>query len=70
MGRQLINIEEFGDNEVRIELAGQGHYVSKKTLGKWIKEHSKELATEMSRNMDYPVVKPNKNLAVTVIACS
>ena len=67
MKKQLIDIEEFNDNEVRIELCGQGHYILKQDLNKWIKANSKKIALEMYRNMRMPPVSLTKTLAVLTI---
>jgi len=46
----LINIDQWGEQEVRIELAGNGHYILKENLEEWIKDHAFQIALEMTRN--------------------
>jgi hypothetical protein len=47
---KLIQIDQWGENEVRIELAGNGHYVPRKSVENWIKKHAFEISLEMTRN--------------------
>lgn len=51
MEKQLIKITSWNEYEIRIELSGQGHYVPKEDIGKFIKEHANDIALEVQRNL-------------------
>lgn len=51
MEKQLINITEWGKNEVRVEIFGNGNYIPKKDIAQWIKKNADRIATEVSSNI-------------------
>jgi hypothetical protein len=52
MEKQLINITEWNEHEVRIELLGNGNYIPKEKIHEWVKENADRIALEISRNIN------------------
>lgn len=52
MEKQLINITDWNEREVRIELFGNGHYILKEDVSKFIKDRASDIALEVTKNME------------------
>lgn len=51
MDKQLINITDWNEYEVRIEICGNGNYILKEDVGKWIRENAELIAMEVAYNL-------------------
>ena len=49
--KNLLNIQDWNEREVRIELSGNGHYVLKENLTKFIKDKALEISLEIQKNI-------------------
>lgn len=47
MKNQILNIEEWNEHEIRIEISGNGHYIRKEDLTKFIRKNALILALEI-----------------------
>ena len=52
MSKQLINIIEWNDMEVRVEIFGNGHYILKEHIGDWIRENVDRIVAEVNSNIE------------------
>jgi hypothetical protein len=52
LGKQLINITEWNDHEVRVEIFGNGNYIPKSQVAKWIRDNASSIASEVSSNIE------------------
>ena len=47
----LINITEWNEHEVRIEISGNGHYVPKEQITTFLTNNILDISLEIQRNM-------------------
>ena len=52
LGKQLINITDWSENEVRVEIFGNGSYIPKNDIGQWIRDNADRIATEVVSNIE------------------
>ena len=62
MSNQLINIIEWNQDEVRVEIFGNGHYIPKEHISDWIRENADKIAMEVRGNI--------KEMPLTCEVCS